>query len=199
MTQSSYQKITSGGVTGHVLRRFVHLLVGPLVSWLYFYHSTLLLQWSTLSSKEFSVGLFGLIAVVDVARIHFAFVPLGMRDFECRQISSAAWAMFGLCLIFLFLNKPNYAFPIIVSAALVDPIIGELKRMGLIQFAYYLGGVAAFSIWLVFAWYFDYSAWLAVLLAPVTVLSEWCAKRYFDDNFTMLVFPLVVVLLVRCC
>jgi hypothetical protein len=197
--QSSHEKFTTGGFYGHLLRRLIHLFCGPLLCWLYYFHSAALLQWLDLSSAELVIALFSLTAVVEAARIHLAIVPIGMRDFEDRQISSATWALFGFYIVFLFLNKPNYAVPIVFSLALVDPIIGELKRVASKRATYYSGAIVALLIWLGFSWYFQFPAWLAVLMAPITVLSEWCAKRHLDDNFTMLFIPLIVVLLVRSC
>ncbi len=196
---SAHKHITAGGLTGHLLRRLIHLIFGPLLCWLYYYHSATLSQWLNLSSTEFLIGLFGVTAVVEIARIHLAFLPMGMRDFEDRQISSAAWALFGFFIVFLFLNKPNYAVPIVFSLALVDPTIGELKRVVSKRFAYISGAIVALLVWLAFSWYFQFPVWLAVMMAPITVFSEWCAKRHLDDNFTMLVFPLIAVLLVRSC
>jgi hypothetical protein len=38
-------------------------------------------------------------------------------------------------------------------------------------------------------------AWVAVILAPLTVLGEIPRVKWIDDNATMILFPLTVLLL----
>jgi len=52
-------------------------------------------------------------------------------------------------------------------------------------------------IWLG-AWLaFGTPLWMAILLAPVCMISEWPRLRYIDDNATMILIPLALVLILE--
>ena len=53
------------------------------------------------------------------------------------------------------------------------------------------------AIWLVSSFQFGTPVWLCILLAPVCMISEWPRLRYIDDNATMLLIPLALVLLLE--
>ena len=39
--------------------------------------------------------------------------------------------------------------------------------------------------------------WMALLLAPVCMVSEWPRLRYIDDNATMVLIPLALILILE--
>jgi len=48
------------------------------------------------------------------------------------------------------------------------------------------------------AWYlFGTPLWMAVLLAPVCMIAEWPRLRYIDDNATMVLIPLALVIILE--
>lgn len=52
-------------------------------------------------------------------------------------------------------------------------------------------------IWLTCSMAFGTPIWMALLLAPVCMLAEWPRLTYIDDNATMLLIPLALVLLLE--
>ena len=53
------------------------------------------------------------------------------------------------------------------------------------------------AIWLAASVQFGTPVWMALLLAPVCMISEWPRLTYIDDNATMLLIPLALVLLLE--
>lgn len=74
--------------------------------------------------------------------------------------------------------------------------MGELRRKGIgtRQVMVVSTGVIL-AIWLACSLQFDTPIWIALLLAPVCMIAEWPRLRYIDDNATMLLIPLALVLL----
>ncbi|MGB1233892.1 MAG: hypothetical protein ACPHF0_06980, partial [Poseidonia sp.] len=91
-----------------------------------------------------------------------------------------------------------YAWPLIASLALGDPLMGELRRKDVAdrQVMIY-ATLLLLAIWLVSSFQFGTPLWLCILLAPVCMISEWPRLRYIDDNATMLLIPLALVLLLE--
>jgi len=57
--------------------------------------------------------------------------------------------------------------------------------------------IALWVVWLACWYQFDTPLWIAALLAPVCMISEWPRLRYIDDNATMLLIPLALVMLLE--
>ena len=91
-----------------------------------------------------------------------------------------------------------YAWPLIASLALGDPLMGELRRKDVAdQQVMIYATLLLLAIWLVSSFQFGTPVWLCILLAPVCMISEWPRLRYIDDNATMLLIPLALVLLLE--
>ena len=74
--------------------------------------------------------------------------------------------------------------------------MGELRRKGIsTRRVMVVSTGIILAIWLVCALQFDTPIWIALLLAPVCMIAEWPRLRYIDDNATMLLIPLALVLL----
>ena len=52
-------------------------------------------------------------------------------------------------------------------------------------------------IWLVASFQFGTPLWMAFMLAPVCMIAEWPRLTYIDDNATMVLIPLALVMLLE--
>jgi len=94
------------------------------------------------------------------------------------------------------LYSPNhpYTYALCWTAAVVDPLVGELKSRLSMALSYCSALIAAVLVWLLCWWIFAISIWSVVVCAPLAVLCEYPSSRYIDDNFTIVVGPLLVLL-----
>jgi hypothetical protein len=113
-------------------------------------------------------------------------------------MSAAAWA--GIALVFAFLFFPiEVTAPAIFGMAFIDPMCGELRKRNsrfypnLPKLAYFvlvmaiMIAIVGLSIGVVVA---------AALAALVAISVEKTKTRFLDDDFTMLVIPLLVIAIV---
>jgi len=101
-------------------------------------------------------------------------------------------------MVFLLAPTEAYAWPLILSLSLGDPLMGELRRKGMTSRQVMLvSTVALLAIWLVTWAQFGTPLWMAFFLAPVCMLSEWPRLTYIDDNATMILIPLALVLILE--
>jgi len=184
-----------GGMRGHLLRRGVHLSMA-LLPYIYFNHGETMaevIDWE-LDQVVSGVILFALIA--EAIRLRLGITVFGQRDYEAKQVSALAWGAIGVGFVFLLAPHEAYAYPLILSLALGDPLMGELRRKGFESKAVMQSATAALLvIWLASWHFFGTPLWMAIILAPITMISEWPRLRYIDDNATMVLIPLAVVLL----
>ena len=183
-----------GGMGGHVLRRSIHLAIAG-IPWLYFTQGESI-------SELFSIEPVQLVSLVVVAlvvfeafRLKIGFTVFGQRDYEAKQVSALAWGGVAIGIALLALREPEYAYPLIVSLALGDPILGELRRKEFdIKIVVGVATLALFVVWISYAIIFDSSLIIAILLPGVCVAAEWPRLRWIDDNATMIFIPLMLLL-----
>ena len=186
-----------GGMRGHILRRGVHLSMA-LLPFVFFTYGEQVAQQVNLERNQLvaSVILFALVA--EGVRLKLGITVFGQRDYEAKQVSALAWGAVGVGLVFLLVPHEAYAWPLILSLAFGDPLMGELRRKGLDSKNVMLVATAALLvIWLVASFQFGTPLWMAILLAPVCMISEWPRLRYIDDNATMVLIPLALVLILE--
>ena len=100
--------------------------------------------------------------------------------------------------MFLLAPHPAYAYPLILSLSLGDPLLGELRRKGVsTNSVIWAGTIGIALIWVFCALWVDTPWLLVALMAPICVAAEWPRLRYIDDNATMLLIPLAVVLVIE--
>ncbi len=173
---------------GHVLRRLVHL--GTPLFLVYYWLPTKL--WMI----EKPILLLIILAVVlnfEYIRIYKQWRIIGMREYEAQRMSAAAWAAVALTLAFLFFPV-EYAAPAVIGMGLIDPLIGELRARksdlypmlpSVLHFAIILT-VLSLMVGL------DYRALLASFVAtPLAIYFEKTRWRFVDDDFLMIVLPLL--------
>lgn len=190
-------ELSVGGMTGHVLRRIIHLGMSFL-PWLYFQYGEDVADFVSLTLDEI-VSAFIIVAVLgETLRLRMGWTIFGQRTYEARQVSALAWGAFAVGLVFLLTPDPAYAYPLILSLSLGDPLLGELRRKGMTtNNVIILGMLGIAVIWAACAFWFE-TPWLLVLfIAPICVAAEWPRLTYIDDNATMLLIPLAVVLVLE--
>ena len=181
--QTGYEATTKGGWLGHGLRRMVHIAMA-VVPWIYYHYA--------ISATVLWVLLI-LLVVLEGLRLTFGLQLFGQRVHEAKRISSFAWGGSALLLV-LLLSPPMFAYPIIVACALGDPLLGELRRLGLLTgLVVVCGLVVVAAIWLGATWWLATPWWWALIMAPLTVVAEWPNLKWIDDNAMMQLVPLIVV------
>ncbi len=177
---------------GHVLRRLVHIS-SPIFLIYYWLPDPL---WVGGPGRQ--VGLvFALLLTLafETFRMSKQLQIIGMRPYESNRMSAAAWA--GIALVFAFLFFPlEVAAPAVFGMAWIDPLCGELRRLksplypDFPKVAYFvlvlavMTAIVGLSIGVLIA---------AVLSALVAISVEKVNTRFLDDDFTMLVIPLIVI------
>lgn len=194
-SQDSIPYQTIGGRYGHWARRLVHFAILFIAIFYYCFVLPNVKNQFFLLCLLISAILFFM--VLEFVRIRLKLVVFGQRKHEATHISSFAWTMCALCVVFL-VASPKFGLPIVASVALADPLLGELRQHLKLQWIIALLGVATvFAIWMICAKYFHFPFWYSIIIAPVTVAAEWPRFRWIDDNALMLLVPLLVILLIH--
>ena len=186
-----------GGMRGHVLRRGIHLSMSFL-PFIYFAYGEDVANAVGVSLDRLVASIVLVALAGEGLRLRFGWTVFGQRDYEAHQISALAWGAFGVGMVFLLAPTEAYAWPLILSLSLGDPLMGELRRKGLEARQVMIASTFALLLVWLGAWYlFGTPLWLAVLLAPVCMIAEWPRLRYIDDNATMVLIPLALVIILE--
>ena len=186
-----------GGMRGHLLRRGVHLsMIG--IPYLYFAHGESVADRVGVSLPQVVAGVVLFALVLEGLRLKLGLTVFGQRDYEANQVSALAWGAVGVGFVLLLVPHEAYAWPLIASLALGDPLMGELRRKEMAdrQVMVY-STLLILAIWLVSVAQFGTPVWMAFILAPVCMIAEWPRLTYIDDNATMLLIPLALILLLE--
>ena len=140
------------------------------------------------------LSLLIIFIVFDIARLKRKRYRLtGLRDYEENRIGSYVYFGIGTSILLLFFPQ-QIAIPCIVSAALADPVAGELRKINL-KLSYLIVFMLSFFIF--------YSTWLtspyAILISVTSslslTLSELKKFRYLDDDLLMQIVPALTILI----
>lgn len=140
------------------------------------------------------LSLLIIFIVFDIARLKRKRYRLtGLRDYEENRIGSYVYFGIGTSIL-LLLFPQQIAIPCIVSAALADPVAGELRKINL-KLSYLIVFMLSFFIF--------YSTWLtspyAILISVISslslTLSELKKFRYLDDDLLMQIVPALTILI----
>ena len=177
---------------GHVLRRLVHLCT-PL--FLIYYLLPEPLWPGGLTREQGLVILLIVVLTMEIMRLRRRWRIIGIREYEYERMSAAAWA--AIAMVFTFLFFPfQLAAPALIGMGFVDPLIGELRLRKsnlypLLPIIVYFGLVLT-TLSLTVA--FDARAIIASVLATsVAIYLEKLRLPYLDDDFLMIVPPLLVM------
>jgi hypothetical protein len=187
-----------GGMGGHAFRRVTHVSMAA-IPYLYYVHGGSISSYFSLQAREFVSAICILILIIEAVRLRAGIVIVGQRDYESRQISALAWGTLAVALALLIAPEGDkggmqagiYGTPIILGMTLVDPVMGEIKRVKQdLRAAVIAGMVISYSVWLCCHFWIGTDIIAAVLLAPLTVLGEIPSTKLIDDNATMVLLPL---------
>lgn len=167
-----------------LLRRAIHVASAGLLS----YYLLPIGMFGTGLPRE-AVVLTFLIPVLAVESYRWKRRPeiFGLRDNEKKRLSAVAWGAVGLALAFVLFPQ-SIVVPCVLGLALVDPLIGELRN-----------GWPRGYPWIPSAAYFliCFAAgigWASAVLATAVALAAESPKiPQVDDDFRMLVAPLVAL------
>ncbi len=179
---------------GHIFRRMFHLCA-PFFLIYYLLPGRFLYL-----SKEawLIIGLI-LLLVLEAARLFLGKVFFGMREYEKDQISAYAWAGMGITMAFLLFPMPFVACAV-TGLGWTDPLIGELRKRK--KMGYYPWFPIAFYFLIVISCLFlfsDIPLFAMIILAFVGSLGAIAVEKPkipVDDDFLMLIIPLLVMTLV---
>ncbi len=191
-----------GGFGGHAFRRFTHVSMTAIPFVFYLYGQDFA-DIVSLDDKQLVSAVCMLILFAELIRIRLGIVIFGQREYEADQISALAWGGLAVSLALLLapgegegLEAGVYGIPLIVGLTLVDPIMGEIKRIKQdLKLAIYVGLVVSYAVWLGCHFWLGTDIMAAILLAPLTVLGELPKTKDIDDNATMILFPLAGLML----
>lgn len=179
---------------GHLFRRAFHLCA-PLILVYYVLPDRLLGI-----SKEalLLLGLFGLL-VLEAVRLFTGRIFFGLREYEKGQISAFAWAGIGVTIAFLFFPMP-FVVCSVVGLGWTDPLIGEMRKRKMMRYypatplaVYFLIAVACLFV---FSEISMIQVFILGFVCSVAAISVEKPKLPIDDDFLMLVVPLIVLTLV---
>jgi len=185
--------LSVGGMSGHIFRRFFHLAMCVLPI-LYFEVGENVADSVGLTLDEIVASVVIIAALGEALRLKLGFTVFGQREYESQQVSALAWGALAIGLVFLVTPTRAYAYPLILTLTFGDPFMGELRRRGVESssvIAY--ACVLVLAIWLLCWYMFDTPLIACLIVAPIAVFSETPRLRYIDDNATMLLIPLAVV------
>lgn len=135
----------------------------------------------------FLILLFFVPVVTEVNRLVRKRGFLGLHEREESKLASYFWFAITAAILMAFFPQ-KIAAPCIVSAALIDPLLGELKKFGKI-FAFILAIGASFLIFSAF----EYSIWLAFVAAIAGVFAEYPNHKLLDDDLLMQLVPAIII------
>ena len=116
-----------GGMSGHLLRRGIHLGMS-FIPVLYFQFGEDVADKVSLSLAQV-VSVVILVAIVGEAlRLKFGVTIIGQRAYEAKQVSALAWGAIAIGMVLLLAPEKAYAYPLILSLSLGDPLLGEMRR-----------------------------------------------------------------------
>ena len=194
---SDHIGITKGKLWGHVTRRLFHVIVTLTFTWLVISYHTFLLRMLSLSdSRQLFFVIIFLTLFSEGIRIANGWVFFGQREFESAKLSSFAWGVIGLCVIFSFSMDPRCIYPVVFLSAFIDPLVGEVRGRVSFKQCCVITYLAALLVWflsslLITPWPF----WYGFIVSAVSLLMAMVRWRYVDDNFTMLVVPFMILIL----
>ena len=132
------------------------------------------------------------ITVAETARAFMGVRLILMRDYEVHRIAAYCWALWGVIPILLWL-PPLYGAPVIITMAVVDPIMGILRARGRnpVLFGFALSTIIYSTFLFISMGYVSIPVALAASAA--FVVFEGPRWRLVDDDFLTLFMPFLVL------
>ncbi len=144
-------------------------------------------------------GVVIVLAVVLIAeglRLKTGKLLFGMRNYEKNRVSAFTWFAIGMSLALLFF-KMEYVVPVIIGMALVDPLIGEIRRRKAKLYPFLPSLIYGIILFLCLFILFEMSIIFLVLFSFIAtffaIFAEWWDIKYIDDDFLMAIIPLLAL------
>jgi len=188
-----HRTATRGGIHGHLTRRLIHFAFFLGLPLFYFIFFPALARYVGCSPQDILYVLMVLIIVLELLRIKMHWQLFAMREYEKKQVSAAAWGLLAIFFAVILSPSPGYAYALCWTAGIVDPVVGELKSRTSTALTYGIALFVAMFVWLLCWWCFGISMWSVMLCAPLALLFEYPSWHCIDDNFTMVMGPLLVL------
>ncbi len=174
-------------------RRAFHTFAACFVAYYLIPENTGDLLWLYVAKRAVVVFAMCILIFVEAIRLNGIIkteVFFGLRLYERKRVCS--YLYFGLASSLLLLLFPQaIAVPCILAAAIVDPVMGELRRVAQKWVPVVFGSILSFGFFLVC----NYSPLPAALGACLVVLGETGANKYVDDDFLMQMLPAIGLVL----
>ncbi|ETO25082.1 hypothetical protein RFI_12062 [Reticulomyxa filosa] len=213
-----------GGYKAHIVRRVYHVTVFALIPWIFFWYFHSICESIGINvSKALSIVILVQI-VLEAVRIKYGVIIFGQREYERKQVCAQAWGTISTCIVLMlaypraFSIKPMFtsstlhsknnsktyacyaqiALPIIWGLGFGDPLIGELKRLGVsLKLRSAIAILVLMVIYLIAFLWCGTPFWLMFILPPIAVAAEYPKLTFIDDNAMMLLVPLLFSLLLE--
>lgn len=182
-----------GKKEGHCLRRLFHLS-SIFIPFFYYQYSSFYSNYVLLPApSNILLILLILIFLLESLRLRYGWVVIGQRSYEKTQISGFTWGFSFSFLTLLIAKSPAIAFAIIGSYAIVDPLIGEMRRLSCSFLSQYFSGwMVVTVIWLIATVIGHLSIWCAIIIPPFTIAAEKAWLAWLDDNALTQLVPLII-------
>jgi hypothetical protein len=135
----------------------------------------------------------GIALAFEAGRLALGVDVFGLRDYEHNRVAAYAWGGVGLALALLFFPA-EIGVPVVVGMAWVDPLCAWSRARGLHPYVPLAGWFAiGAALMIVLAVPAARAILLAAVGAAVAVAAEAPHLRWVDDDFSMIVAPLLAL------
>ncbi|MFQ6106056.1 MAG: hypothetical protein ACE5QF_00490 [Thermoplasmata archaeon] len=177
------------------IRRFVHICLPIFLLYYLVPEDT----WMGLDKRAVMLASLLFLLVFESIRLSHQIRIFGLRDYEMDAVGAYLWAGAGLTLVFLLFDI-SLVVPAVLGMAWVDPLNGVLRSRGsrsypLMPFICYLT-IAATALLLLSTFDPLRIAAISITGAAAGMASEHFKTRFVDDDFLMLIIPVVVMTMV---
>jgi len=181
---------------GEYLRRFCHIACSCIPVF-YFLILSPQLNHSEIVLHQLLLSALAMILMLDGARVAFGVTVIGQRDYEYHRYASLTGLLVGMVLVLWWAPYHQLAIAIILTATLVDPVMGVMRRCDCSLLIRCVVGVSlVILLWVGVGVLEVMSMICVVMLAVLTVFIENYQLTWLDDNFLIQVIPLSVVLVI---
>ncbi|MFQ6012221.1 MAG: hypothetical protein ACE5LS_01040 [Thermoplasmata archaeon] len=175
---------------GSLLRRAIHI-ASPILLGYYLLPDDLYVG---LPKFLLAAGLWLATLVLELLRLLNRLEILGIREYERGQISAYFWGGTGLFLG-LALFPPPFVVVAMLGMAWIDPLCALTRREGGYPYVPLIAYLVLASVGLVLLTDFGLPGvlTLALVAAFVAVAAEYPRLRWIDDDFAMIMAPLIAL------
>ncbi len=134
--------------------------------------------------------------IIEIIRLKKGKVIFGLRKYEKNRISAFAWFALGIGIAVLFF-KMEFVVPVVIGMALIDPLIGEIRRLKAELYPYFPTICYSLIMLICLLLLTSHNLLLIIIFTMVGTLtaiaSESLDIRGIDDDFLMIILPLLVM------